>query len=235
MIVKQTKRFCNVILLTLILSLGLIISQPAKAAHLTAPVHYISMEFDLTANSLRANSRIDLPAGVSLHLNLSRLNVSQIIVNGQLQEISTEKGDLDIPSSTKDQKISTTYSKKIHPDSTPYSTITEAGIALADGWHPVADREMLFKLTAHIPVNFEAISEADEIITFQISDKKQVTFRFPHPLYSINFVAGPYEVTQESFGEGKTYRRDWRRAARRRDRDHCRVPESRLRYLHGRA
>ena len=148
MIVKHTKCFCNVILLALILSLGFIISQPAKAAHLSAPVHYLSIEFDLPTNSLRANSRIDLPAGVSLHLNLSRLNVSQIIVNGQPGEISTEKEDLDIPTSTKDQEIFITYSKEIQPDSTPYSTISEAGIALAEPWYPVADREMLFKLTA---------------------------------------------------------------------------------------
>jgi len=200
--VKHTIGFCKAILLTLILCLGFVNSGFAVAPTLSAPIHYISMEFDLQSGSLRSNSRIELPAGMDLQLDLSYLHIFEIIVNGLQHEFEgIEK--LTIPSSTKDQEILITYGKKVLPDATRYNIISESGITLTDNWYPIADREMFFKLTAHIPLNFEAISEADEIITFQRSEKKQVTFRFPHPLYSINFVAGPYEVSQESFGEGK--------------------------------
>ncbi len=203
MSVKYTELFCYVIFI-LLASIQFFNPQPAGAGHFTAPTHSISMEFDLPSYSLKANSRIELPAGVSLHLNLSSLNVSRIIINGQPTESSQGNNSLDIQSSPKDQQILITYSKEIEPGASGYDMITETGITLIDRWYPVADHEMFFKLTAHIPVNFEAISEANEIVSFQINDKKQVTFRFPHPLFSINFIAGPYVVTQESFGDEKS-------------------------------
>jgi uncharacterized iron-regulated protein len=162
------------------------------------------MEFDLQSNILRANSRIELPAGVPLHLDLASLNVSRVVINGQPSVSDQGNNYLDVPSSPKNQEILITYSKEIQPGSSGYNMISETGITLIDSWYPLADHEMFFKLTAHIPVKFEAISEADEIIAFQIDETKQVTFRFPHPLFSINFIAGPYIVTQENFGEGKS-------------------------------
>jgi aminopeptidase N len=203
MTVKYTGIFSVSISFMLFLSIGFIKAQPARADHLTAPVHHISIEFDLETNSFNANSRIELPAGVGLQLNLSSLNVSRILVNGQPGEITQGSYYLDINESSADQEILITYDGQISPDSVSYNMISKTGITLSDHWYPVADREMIFKLTALIPDNFEAVSEAEEIITFQVDNKKQATFRFPHPLHSIHFVAGPYNVTREKFGEEK--------------------------------
>jgi uncharacterized iron-regulated protein len=191
------------ILFVLLLNQQLIWSHPAQAGNLSAPVHHITIEFDLEANTLNANSHIEVPAGFGFQLDLSHLNVTRFIVNGQLGETIQGEYFLDIHESTQDQEIYITYSKTIPPGSVPYSLISKTGITLTDHWFPVADREMLFKLTALIPADFESISEAEEIITFHVDNKKQVTFSFPHPLYSINFIAGPYIVTQERFGEEK--------------------------------
>jgi uncharacterized iron-regulated protein len=204
MTLKHTQRFFSVILVALLVNTILSKTLHAEAGHLNAPSHYISMEFDLQSNTLRANSRIELPAGLNLNLDLSSLNVSRIMINGQPADSGRGNNYLDLPSSSKDQEILITYSKEIQPGSSGYNMISETGITLIDSWYPLADHEMLFKLTAHIPVKFEAISEAEEIIAFQINDSKQVTFRFPHPLFSINFIAGPYIVTRENFGEGKS-------------------------------
>ena len=205
MSVKYAQRFHHVTFASLLISMILLLPWSAGAGPLTAPVHYISMEFALQSSMLRANSRIELPAGVSLRLDLSSLNVSQVIINGQPAEFpETGNTYLDIQSSPKDQEILISYSKEITPGSSPSNMISETGITLLDRWYPVADHEMFFRLTAHIPVNFEAVSEAEEIISFLINDSKQVTFRFPHPLFSINFIAGPYTVAEEDFGEGKS-------------------------------
>ncbi|KPJ99864.1 MAG: hypothetical protein AMJ60_03540 [Desulfobacterales bacterium SG8_35] len=203
MTVKHTQPFYYVIFVLLFLNTGFNAPLAAEAGHLTAPAHYISMEFDLQTHSLKANSRIDLPAGVSLQISLASLNVSRIIINGQAAETAPGNNYLNIPESPKNQEILITYSKEIQPDTSPYNMISESGITLIDSWYPVADHEMFFKLTAHIPLDFEAISETDEIIVFQINNTKQVTFRFPHPLFSINFIAGPYVVSRETFGEEK--------------------------------
>jgi len=203
MAVKYTELFYYAILLVLFSSLILCKTHPVHAGHFAAPEHHISMEFDLQTGSLQANSRIELPAGLALHLDFSRLNVSQVIINGQPADPDQTQAYLDISPSPTEQEILTTYSLEIQPGYSPYNLVGETGITLIDGWYPTADREMLFKLTAHIPEAFEAVSEADEIITFAINNKKQVTFRFPHPLFSINFIAGPYVVTSESFAEDK--------------------------------
>jgi hypothetical protein len=152
--VKHMQLFCYVILMAHFLNIGFSNPLPAEAGHRTAPVHYISMEFDLQSNSLTANSRIELPAGLKLHLSMSHLNVSQIIINGQPAEAGQGNDDLDIPSSPREQEILLSYSKEIPPDSSPGNIISPSGITLIDSWYPVADHEMLFKLTAHIPVAF---------------------------------------------------------------------------------
>jgi len=87
MILKHTGILTFLFFFMLLLNLQFILCQPVQAGHLNAPMHHISMEFDLETNSLQANSRIELPAGASLQLDLSQLNVSRILVNGQLGEI----------------------------------------------------------------------------------------------------------------------------------------------------
>ncbi len=204
MTLQHLQRFFHGIYGLLPAALFLLLPIPAGAGHLAAPTHYISVEFDLEAHSLRANSRIELPAGLALRLDLSSLNVARILVNGQPSETGTEKTFLDVPASAREQEILVSYSRDTGPGPDGYNLISDKGVVLVDNWYPVADHEMFFKLTAHIPRHFEAVSEADEIIAFEINENRQVTFRFPHPLFAINFIAGPYVVSRESFGDGKS-------------------------------
>jgi len=169
------------------------------------PTHNISVRFDLQNHQLIATSRIELPAGMSINLTLDHLYISQTKINGQVVE--TEEQDMKnllFSAADQDQEIIITYSQVFEPGSAPYDLISDSGITLTGNWYPIADREMLFKLTVQVPKNFEAISEAEYIATFMIDGSKQVTFRFPHPLYAINFVAGPYVKTKETFGDNKT-------------------------------
>ena len=205
MITKYSEIIAHLSILFFFLCLQLFsLLQPAAAAQLPTPVHHISIEFNLQSNSFKADSRIELPAGRSIALDISHLNVSRILINGQPADIDEGNGQLAIPESSSDQEVLITYSMVFPPGIAPYSMISESGIALTGKWYPETDHEMLFKLTAQIPQDFEAISEADEIISTTNADKKQVIFRFPHPLNAINFIAGPYLVTRETFGNGKS-------------------------------
>jgi len=203
MTIKNIKPYCCTFFLLLLLVLVFFKPLAANAAHQTIPEHYLSMEFDLQTGSLRANSRITVPPGVDLHLDLTYLEVSQIIVNGQEVQLESGKSFLDIQRAAGAQEVLLTYNKQISQSSSPYNIIGESGITLIDKWHPHADKEMLYKLTAVIPENFSAVSEADEIIAFHTDGGKQLTFRFPYPLFSIDFIAGPYVVFEENFGENK--------------------------------
>ena len=201
-------RNCLPIAVIIIFLLGSIIfisPSPVKAAEGTIPVHNISIQFDLQNHQFIASSRIELPAGMNINLSLAHIHISQASINGQ--PVSKEilaADNLQLPAAEESQEILITYYNVFEPGTAPYNLISDSGITLTDYWYPVADREMLYKLTAQVPENFEAISEAEEIITFNIGGSKQITFQFPHPLYAINFVAGPYIMTEETFGENKT-------------------------------
>ena len=185
---------------------SLILALPAWVigSDQAVPVHNISMRFDLQEHQLIATSRIELPAGMSINLFLDHLYISQIKITGQPVEAEPQDTkSLKLSAADQDREISITYSQVFEPGMAPYDLISDAGITLTGNWYPIADREMLFKLTAQVPKDFEAISEAEDIVTFMVDGSKQITFRFPHPLYGINFVAGPYVMTEETFGDSK--------------------------------
>jgi len=74
---------------------------------------------------------------------------------------------------------------------------------LLDTWYPRPFVEAKYLLTALIPGHFSAVSEADRINVEQKGDQKLVTFHFPHAVSHIHFIAGPYKVVEEEFGNGK--------------------------------
>ena len=117
--VKHLQLFFYIILVTHFFNMGLSKPLSAEAGHLNAPVHNISMEFNLQSNSLRANSRIELPAGINLHLNVSNLNVIQTTLNGQPLELPEGNTFIEIPSSPNEQEILLSYDKEIPPGSSP--------------------------------------------------------------------------------------------------------------------
>jgi len=192
------------LLFIVLATIGSVRLQPAEAAQQTIPEHYISIKFDLKAESFEANSRIVVPAGVGLQLDFSYLNISRLVINGQEVTPIPAENYLNISQAANEQEILLSYSKKTPLNSSPYNIISNSGITLINDWFPVSDREMIFKLTAVIPQNFSGVSEADEIIEFGVDGNKQLTFNFPHPLFSINFIAGPYIVSSENFGKDKT-------------------------------
>jgi aminopeptidase N len=92
------------------------------------------------------------------------------------------------------------YSKRFqdHPD----NLISGDGIVLVSNWHPLADKPMRFSLSADLPHEFTAISEAD---TFPLTRSgNTVSARFSRPVTAIHFVAGPYEVKKLQVREDLT-------------------------------
>ena len=134
MTLQNLQRFFHGISGLLLAAVFLLQPTPAGAGHMTAPTHYISMEFDLEAHSLRANSRIELPAGLTLRLDLASLNVSQILVNGQPAETPAGKTFLDVPASDREQEILVSYSRKTGPGPDGYNLISGTGVVLVDNW-----------------------------------------------------------------------------------------------------
>ncbi len=172
---------------------------PAYAAPPTPKVD-LTVSFDLTQSSLSGHADIQLPPSEeSTTVYLGNLTVNAI----QLGAASLEPApSLDIPASQATQHLSIDYALQL--DAKDHAgLIGKNGIALTNLWHPQPERDCLYKLTATIPNTFSAISEAEQITSQVIGPEKKVSFDFPYPIAGLNFVAGPYVVEKESFGNGK--------------------------------
>ncbi len=203
-------RFFTIILfqLTLFFHIMPLFNTQTYAAGNLLPEHNISISFDLRNQTLKGTSQIELPAEVEITISLDMVSVKAISLNGNTLSIP-ENNLLNIPSSSSEQRIIISFENIYPAGSAHFNAINEDGITLTDIWHPLADKDMIFKLTASIPADYSAISEADEIITFADTadnNNKMVLFRFPYPLRVIHFAAGPYIKEETNFSEDKTLR-----------------------------
>ncbi|MEA1932881.1 MAG: ChaN family lipoprotein [Thermodesulfobacteriota bacterium] len=169
------------------------------------PEHHLSISFDINSSQVLGKSLIIIPAGMDAKVYLNHLTITGIKINGAKTDAAEPgKKTLVIKSTGSAQQVEITYEKQFLTMSGPCSSIiTPDGISLINGWYPVLDRDTIFYLSARIPNRFEAVSEAKEIITTFSEKEKIQVFRFAHPLNSIHFIAGPYVVEKETFGQGR--------------------------------
>ena len=76
--------------------------------------------------------------------------------------------------------------------------INEKAISLTGNWYPAISSLAYYDLTATVPSDFTAISEADEISFKETSAGRVYSFNFPHPVHGIDLVAGRYEVARDT-------------------------------------
>lgn len=199
-------KFMSPFLLVITLSIGIVFSMNVNSYAGTENLtHRLSISFDLADSRLMGISDIELPPGRAAEIRLDGLNVLEITINGEKIDAVKSGHNLSIPDADVARHLTITYEKYIpSSEGRPADLIGPHGIALTGMWHPVSDQDVLFELTAEIPTEFEAISEAETITTkSSASGKKKIRFHFPYPLAGIHFVAGPYVVDKASFGDNK--------------------------------
>ncbi len=166
----------------------------------TAPLprHTISLSFDLPGGTVLGTSEIILPAGMPLVLRCGPLQVT----GGVLEEDgatpllvrTNSNNNIRLPGADRTRRLYISW--RLEADNTPGSDnlISRRGITLAGFWHPLPEQDMTYTVEALLPEGFTGITEASEIR--EEKEGTMVRFRssFPHPLPSIHFVAGPYQV-----------------------------------------
>ncbi|MCP4666430.1 MAG: M1 family metallopeptidase, partial [Deltaproteobacteria bacterium] len=135
----------------------LFIAAPAcpPPAYATAPapaVHHLSIDFDLGNRRMSGTSRIALPPGSGASLRLDKLDITGVAINGEKAPLLPGENPLVVPPAAGAQEVVITFQKEA-PISRDLADnlINPRGIALTDAWHPIPEKEMLFKLTAGIP------------------------------------------------------------------------------------
>lgn len=175
--------------------------KPARSL----PVYRLSVSFDLKSNLLRGTAAIALPeagAAVSpgnLRITSATLNGSPVDYDAkdklfkiagkgtlEIQYERTFKGEQGAKDDFENAGVVTT------------GVVSDRGVSLTGGWYPAIYGLAYYKLTALVPDNFIAISEADEITVRETASGKEYSFVFSHPLTGIDFVAGSYREVRGS-------------------------------------
>lgn len=184
---------------------ALLTSPPATAAPAAAPAlpsQKLTISFDLAGRTLFGTSLVTVPGETSITLNLAGLQILSLAVDGT--PLAAQE-HLVLEPAPESRQVEIRYSQaygEANPEA--HGIVDSAGITLTGHWHPLADRDNLFALTAVVPAHFEAISEADEITSTVSGREKSVSFTFPHPAGRLNFIAGPYVVEEEEFAPGQS-------------------------------
>ena len=174
-------------------------AQPSAAAQ-RLPLQQLDLAFDLVGHRLSGKSNITVPAQTAVTISLAGLDITGLQLNGATLQA---KEQIDIPAAAQDQQVAISF-HKTYADNQMDGLIANNGIALTGLWHPLLDTACVQELSAAIPKQFEAVSEAEEITSTVAGNIRTVRFRFSHPRSSLNFVAGPYVVEQEPIGPGQT-------------------------------
>ena len=193
------------LMISLLLCTLLLITPVSAQTTQTLPEYHLSISFDINSSQVFGKSLITIPAGMGAKIYLHDLTITEVRINGAKTDAADpEKRTLVIESTDSVRQVEITYENKFPGLSGPYSNIiTPDGISLINAWHPVLDRDTIFYLSARIPNRFEAVSEAEEISTTPSGEEKIKVFKFPHPLNSLHFVAGPYLVENVTFSQDR--------------------------------
>jgi len=169
----------------------------------TVAEHEISLTFDVTQHQVRGSSRITLPAGSGIRLELGPLALSTAALQyaGQEHQLSSLPGghQLVVEARPEAQVLHMSWSLSANGDDD--NLIDASGITLAGFWHPLPDRDMRYRLTALLPEGFSAITEGDDIVVQAEGNGQRLTAVAPIPLRGIHLAAGPY-LLRERHVEG---------------------------------
>ncbi|HHO47830.1 MAG TPA: PDZ domain-containing protein [Desulfobacteraceae bacterium] len=181
--------------------------ERARADEAAPPENTINISFRPEQRSMTGTARIVLPPDTPLTLHCGQLDVSGALLEktGQtpLALRPSAANTLTVPATDAVQTLYVSWSLIVPQHGAGDNLISPAGITLAGLWHPLPDRDMIYRLEALLPDNFTAVSEG-ETLTYckDDSDGNYFSSTFAHPVRSIHFVAGPYTVKHRETAGG---------------------------------
>lgn len=154
----------------------------------------ISIRFDLAQGLLHGQAVITMPPDTTLRLSCAGLEQVSAVIDGRRTALPADK-ILFLPPDLQERKI--TLSWQVASNPAAGILISKEGISLTGAWHPIADKDMFFSLSATLPDGFTAISEGNEIE----SGPGEYAACCEQPLPGLNFAAGPYSVITQQVGK----------------------------------
>ncbi|MDA8088277.1 MAG: ChaN family lipoprotein [Nitrospiraceae bacterium] len=168
------------------------------------PEYDLSVSFDLKNNLVRGDARIELPGPAEIFLG--GVKVTSMSFNGGPFAGKPEK---DWIRTSGKGRLEISYEKTVgeglvaNPEregALVGSVVSEKGISLTGNWYPQLKGLAIYRLSALVPGGFTAISEADNITFANTPGGRLYSFDFPHPVGSIDLVAGDYVQSKAAMG-----------------------------------
>lgn len=189
--------------------ISLIILSPALVLGVDAmPLNEITVRFDLRQHLLRGTSRIFLGEVNSAVIDLSGLKVLSASIGGRELILDEGKEKMAFSPGSPDEVLTIEYTAEFsarpeadiagNPGVVRGNLVNEEGIVLLERWYPAVEGASRHRLTAVLPTDFEAVSEAEEVTVSEKTDvSREFVFSYPFPLDSLSLVAGRYVVERE--------------------------------------
>ena len=184
--------FCTFCCLAIIILPALLHAAPSL------PRQAINISFDLEKGIMQGESIITLPPNQGMEIYL-----------GDLADVHATLGSQDddhtitLPPTDTEQVVTLSW-KLASQGHGSGNLISKQGITLTGLWYPITGSDMLYSLTAVLPDGFDAITEADKLVTTN-DQPRLLKAEYPHPIEAINFAAGPYIINSKKVGKINLY------------------------------
>lgn len=190
-----------IIVAAMVLHTGMALAETGKGL----PEYKLSISFDPGKNLLLGNASVILPAKNKTYFYTGDLSILSVDLDGRPAvykktadgfEISAEgRVDIRYQGVFKGEKNGGGHG---NIGVVNRGIVSAEGISLTSGWYPSLAGLAHYDLTAIVPGNFTAVSEAEEITSEEDPAGRKYSFHFPHPLNGINFVAGHYTEIKDT-------------------------------------
>ena len=174
-------------------------------AHPALSSYHLDISFQPEKHSLQGIATITVPEGHEWQLYTGGLTIQSISLGEEGKQPFPmplpEGNSIHMYAGSKSQQVIIKYSLNVSQDDDG-NLISNRGIVLTSGWHPIPQQNMLFSVEATLPVGFKGITESDNLP--QQMQGNTMRSSFSQAVRSIHLAAGPYTIEQETVREGLT-------------------------------
>ncbi len=192
---SRDKKACFLLLQIVWIMTGILFFSPSPSLPENIPTIIMDVSFDTGQKVIKGKSIITLPQG-ERHIRSRGLRILTVKLDGDPITPAVRDGEFSIEA--KEGSVLEMDYECPHGQGNQ-CVIGEKGIVLLDDWYPSVEGLAFYKLSASVPGDFYAVSEAEEIVTGKDQNGKRLTFIFPHPLEGVHLIAGDYHVRSESY------------------------------------
>ncbi|HEB76839.1 MAG TPA: PDZ domain-containing protein [Nitrospirae bacterium] len=192
---------------TVIVVLSVVVFLHSGGAEAAGPpgLYELSVRVLPGSGSVEGRARVTLPDGRRASLRTDGLDIRTLKINGR--EYGLGGDALEVLGSGRGERVvEIEYSAVFRPEgagggmeSRARNAVGASAAVLVNDWYPVFGGLFVYRLTAEMPAEFEAVSESEAETVTAGDGVKTVRFDFPHPLEGITLAAGRYRVREERF------------------------------------